>query len=187
MTRRTNKSNVNRKSITRTAAACAFEAMEARQMMSASLANGTLSINGTAGNDTIFVIRENNNIKVTDNGQVRRFNRDSVQRIKVSLGAGNDNFVFNTLFSGTNADKVTDFVLGEDHITIDLTGFAHPAMGGADLQISTSTYFRYNSATGALMYDEDGFGTGKASVNIAVLGTTTHPATLLDADVTIIA
>lgn len=102
-------------------------------------------------------------------------------------GAGNDDFVFNTLFSGTNVDKITDFVLGEDHITIDLTGFAHPAMAGADLQISTSTYFRYNSGTGALMYDEDGFGTGKASVNIAILGTTTHPATLLDADVTIIA
>lgn len=128
--------------------------------------NGANTLIGGAGNDTI-------------NG--------GLGADVLTGGAGNDNFVFNTLFSGTNADKVTDFVLGEDHITIDLTGFAHPAMGGADLQISTSTYFRYNSATGALMYDEDGFGTGKASVNIAVLGTTTHPATLLDADVTIIA
>ena len=102
-------------------------------------------------------------------------------------GAGADNFVFDTPFGRTNVDKVTDFVMGEDHITIDLTGFAHPAMAGADLEITTSSYFRYNNATGALMYDEDGFGTGKASVNIAILGTTTHPVTLLDADVTIIA
>lgn len=102
-------------------------------------------------------------------------------------GAGADNFVFNTQFGSTNVDKVTDFVMGEDHITIDLTGFSHPSMAGADLQITTSSYFRYNNATGALMYDEDGFGTGKASVTIAILGTTTHPVTLLDADVTIIA
>lgn len=101
-------------------------------------------------------------------------------------GAGNDTFVFDTLFGSTNVDKVMDFVSGEDKIVLDLTGFAHPPMGGADLDFTTSSYFRYNNATGALMYDEDGFGSGKASVTIAILGTTTHPVTLLDADVDII-
>jgi hypothetical protein len=99
MTTRNNKSNSARKMISRSAAACAFEAMEARQMMSASLSNGTLAINGTAGNDTIFVVRENNNLKVTDNGQVRTFNRDQVQRINVSLGAGNDTFAGDRSFA----------------------------------------------------------------------------------------
>lgn len=102
-------------------------------------------------------------------------------------GAGSDHFVFNTVFGGTNVDKVTDFVQGEDVLVIDLTGFVHPAIVGDDLLITTSTYFRYNAGTGALMYDEDGFGSGKASVNIAILGTTTHPAFLLDGDVQITA
>lgn len=102
-------------------------------------------------------------------------------------GAGNDEFVFNTTPSGTNVDKITDFVNGEDHITIDLSGTPYGGViGGTDLDITTSTYFRYNAATGALMFDPDGFGFGAASINIAILGTTTHPAFLLASDVTII-
>jgi serralysin len=103
-------------------------------------------------------------------------------------GLGNDTFVFDTQFSTANVDKITDFVNGEDHIVIDLSGTTYSGvLGGADLLITSSTYFRYNATTGALMFDEDGFGTGKASVNIAILGTTTHPTFLLDSDVTIIA
>lgn len=102
-------------------------------------------------------------------------------------GAGNDEFVFDTQFGSTNVDKITDFVNGEDHITIDLSGTTYAGvLSGADLQITTSTYFSYNASTGALMFDEDGFGTGKASVTIAILGTTTHPAFLIDSDVTIL-
>ncbi|RZJ62793.1 MAG: calcium-binding protein [Acidovorax sp.] len=102
-------------------------------------------------------------------------------------GAGNDEFVFSTTISGTNIDKVTDFVVGEDHITIDLSGTIYGGvLGGGDLDITSSSYFRYNPATGALMFDQDGFGSGKASINIAILGTTTHPAFLLAADVAII-
>lgn len=102
-------------------------------------------------------------------------------------GAGNDEFVFNTTFSAANTDKITDFVNGEDHITIDLSSTPYAGvMSGNDLLITASSYFRYNGATGALMFDADGFGTGKASVNIAILGTTSHPAFLLDSDVTII-
>jgi|GEM_PF-1734927 len=102
-------------------------------------------------------------------------------------GAGGDEFVFDTTFSSANVDKITDFVQGEDHITINLSGTPYGGvLGGSDLLITASTYFRYNPGTGALMFDADGFGTGVASVNIAVLGTTTHPAFLLDGDVTIL-
>jgi Ca2+-binding RTX toxin-like protein len=112
-------------------------------------------------------------------------------------GVGDDTFMFKyvsdssradyNLLTSATADKVTDFVNGEDKIVIDLSesNFAG-SLSGADLDITTSTYFRYNATTGALMFDEDGFGTGKASVNIAILGTTTHPAFLLATDVTII-
>lgn len=107
-------------------------------------------------------------------------------------GAGNDTFMFDYAtvdnpLNSANTDKITDFVNGEDHIMIDLSHTDyHGVVGGADLDITTSSYFRYNGATGALMFDEDGFGSGKASVNIAILGTTSHPAFLLATDVTII-
>ena len=100
-------------------------------------------------------------------------------------GADNDEFVFNTTISSTNTDKITDFVIGEDHITIALAGTPYAGLAGDDLLISASTYFRYNSGTGALTFDQDGYGFGKASITIAVLGTTTHPALLLDSDITI--
>jgi Ca2+-binding RTX toxin-like protein len=108
-------------------------------------------------------------------------------------GEGNDVFMFNfhdvdNPIGSTNVDKITDFVNGEDRITIDLSASLKygGVLGVADLDITTSTYFRYNAATGALTFDEDGFGVGKASINIAILGTTTHPAFLLASDVTII-
>lgn len=108
-------------------------------------------------------------------------------------GEGNDMFMFDfhdvdNPIGSTNVDKITDFVNGEDHITINLSASLKygGVLGGADLDITTSTYFRYNAATGALTFDEDGFGVGKASINIAILGTTTHPAFLLASDVTII-
>ena len=125
MTRRTKTSNKS-SHMTRNAAACVFEAMEARQMMSASLSNGTLSINGTAGNDVISLVRDNNNLKLTDNGQVRTFNRDQVRRINVTLGAGNDNFSANnavtapmTVSGGAGNDTIgggggDDVLRGED-------------------------------------------------------------------------
>ncbi len=104
-------------------------------------------------------------------------------------GAGNDEFMFTTMPGTANVDKIMDFVQGEDHITIDLSGipkYAGQIVDPVDLDITTSSYFRYNNATGALMFDADGFGSGQAAVNIAILGTTTHPAFLLATDVTII-
>ena len=103
-------------------------------------------------------------------------------------GAGNDEFMFTTTPGTANVDKITDFVQGEDHITIDLSGtiYGGVVVDPVDLDITTSSYFRYNATTGALMFDQDGFGFGKAAFNIAILGTTTHPNFLLASDVTII-
>lgn len=129
-------------------------------------ANGANILIGGAGNDTI-------------NG--------GLGADVLTGGAGNDEFMFTATPSSPNVDKITDFVVGEDHITVDLSGTIYGGvLGGADLDITTSTYFRYNAATGALTFDQDGFGFGKASINIAILGTNTHPAFLLAGDITII-
>ena len=61
MPRRNNKSNKTSK-INRRTSACLFEAMEQRRMMSANLSNGTLTITGTGGNDTIILTRSNDTV-----------------------------------------------------------------------------------------------------------------------------
>ena len=118
-------------------------------------------------------------------------------------GTGNDFFVFNTKPSASNVDVITDFVSGKDHLQLSKAIFAGlttaaGAGNGAVLKasefvssptathgISTSSHLIYNSTSGALYYDADGSGKG-AAVEVAILGTTGHPA-LTAADILIIA
>ena len=77
----------------------AFEALEGRRLLSASLVGGTLTIVGTGGNDTLGVGQFGAaTIRVEDNGIVRFFSDAAVDRIVVSGGAGSD---FLTLARGT--------------------------------------------------------------------------------------
>ena len=79
---------------------CIFESMEPRQLMSSSLAaDGTLSITGTAGNDTISLTRTNGTLTLRDNAQTRTFNASQVTRISVQMGAGHDSFTSNNSVS----------------------------------------------------------------------------------------
>ena len=118
-------------------------------------------------------------------------------------GTGNDFFVFNTKPGASNVDVITDFVSGKDHLQLSKAIFAGlttaaGAGNGAVLKasefvssptathgISTSSHLIYNSTSGALYYDADGSGKG-AAVEVAILGTTGHPA-LTAADILIIA
>jgi Ca2+-binding RTX toxin-like protein len=103
-------------------------------------------------------------------------------------GAGADCFVFNTLANTTrNRDTITDFQSGAD--TLQLSKSIYAALGslgtldasqfwsGAGVTAGHDADDRivYNTATGALYYDADGAG-GNAAVQIAILGTMTHPA-----------
>lgn len=107
-------------------------------------------------------------------------------------GTGADKFVFDATVSaaGSVFDTITDFSSAQgDRIVLSKAVFAG-LTGAAGTALAESAFFAsttatgandasdrviYNTTTGALFYDAD--GTGKAAaVQIALIGTTTHPA-----------
>ena len=119
-------------------------------------------------------------------------------------GTSNDFFVFNTQPNNkTNLDLITDFVSGKDHLQLSKAIFAglNTAAGAGNDTVLNATEFVssktatqgttatshliYNNTSGVLNYDADANGRG-AAVEVAILGTTTHPA-LVAADILIIA
>src|SRR5437763_666126 len=74
-----------------------LESLESRRLMSASLANGVLTVTGTPGNDTIAVARQDaQTLRLNDNGVVSLFDTHSVRTIVVNGGAGNDQIRINS-------------------------------------------------------------------------------------------
>ena len=90
-------------------------------------------------------------------------------------GVGNDVFVFDTAQGAGNIDTITDFATGVDTIALSATLFS--ALGTAGDHVGLSANLTYSPVTGVLAYDSDGAG-GAAAVTIAILGASTHPATL---------
>lgn len=90
-------------------------------------------------------------------------------------GAGRDRFMFDTRLGPDNVDRITDFVVGEDHVQLARTVFggakgALPSdafvIGGA--AVDAGDRIVYDSITGGLFFDADGSG-GGAAVQFAVL------------------
>ena len=113
-------------------------------------------------------------------------------------GGGSDYFVFDTAPStSTNRDTITDFTTGSDKLQLEnaiFTGLGSAtgsfAAGDARFWVGTAAHdsndrIIYNSATGALLYDADGSNTGFAPIQVALLGTSTHP-TLAATDLIVI-
>jgi Ca2+-binding RTX toxin-like protein len=90
-------------------------------------------------------------------------------------GTGNDVFVFDTAPGAGNIDTITDFATGVDTIALSATLF--PALGLDGEHVGLSANLTYSPVTGVLAYDSDGAGAG-AAVTIAILGASSHPATL---------
>ncbi len=97
-------------------------------------------------------------------------------------GAGDDRFVFDTTLNGRNVDTIKDFGNGNDVIVLGTNVFTvlddHLSEGGAldvsafeagnGVARSADARILYNTATGALLYDGDGSGSGGA-VQFALL------------------
>lgn len=110
-------------------------------------------------------------------------------------GAGIDTFVFDSVLNATtNKDIITDFNVTDDTIRLDQTIFAKLTTLGtlsANFFRSSATgvaadsndYILYNTATGALLYDADGSGTG-AGIQFATL---TNKPSLTVADFSVVA
>jgi len=90
-----------------------FENLEDRRLMSAaSLTAGTLTVTGTARNDTIYIAKKGANLGVRVNNATQTFKLADVKKIVVNALAGNDNVSFGY---GTIGAKI-DGGAGNDHI-----------------------------------------------------------------------
>jgi Ca2+-binding RTX toxin-like protein len=141
--------------------------------------SGVGAINGT-GNELANLIKGNTAANVLSGG---------LGNDVFIGGAGNDTFVFDTaLNAATNVDTIADFTAG-DHLQLAAGIFGALTAGGAlqagqffsgaGLTGSTSAGqgagIYYDSTTGSMYYDADGFG-GAAATKFAVI--TGHPALL---------
>jgi Ca2+-binding RTX toxin-like protein len=115
---------------------------------------GANVLNGAGGNDTLI---------------------GGLGKDTLTGGTGFDQFVFDTAPALANVDTITDFKSGEDKIVLSAAVFT--SLGVAGDTIGLSANLTYNSGTGVLAYDADGAGAA-AAVQIALLGTSTHPTSL---------
>jgi Ca2+-binding RTX toxin-like protein len=121
-------------------------------------------LNGDAGNNSLSGLAGNDII------------RGGLGNDTLTGGAGADRFVLNTAPGAGNVDTMTDFVSGQDVIALSATVFTAFA-GQVGNTVGLSDNLTYNAGTGVLAYDADGAGAG-AAVDVAVIGSPTHPATL---------
>lgn len=120
-------------------------------------------------------------------------------------GAGNDVFVFNQAPNAlSNFDTITDFVKGSDSLSFSkaiYSGIKTSAGAGIGTQLSstefasgaglvkassTAIHFIYDTTSGILYYDADGSANKSAPIQVALLGTSPHPA-LVYSDIHVIA
>jgi Ca2+-binding RTX toxin-like protein len=93
-------------------------------------------------------------------------------------GDGADNFVFDAALGSTNVDKIQDYVVADDSITLDdaiFTGLSVGTLSANAFYIGSAAHdaddrIIYNSSTGDLYFDADGNGAG-AAIRFAQIGT----------------
>lgn len=96
----------------------ALESLESRQLMSASLYAGTLTVSGSAYGDSIQVSRTTgplyNTINVIENGVTTTFNASSVSSIRVYGNGGNDSLAIGAGVGGAylNGGDGNDYLYG---------------------------------------------------------------------------
>lgn len=129
---------------------------------------GDDSLNGGAGNDTLI---------------------GGAGKDTLTGGEGNDFFLFDKAANASsNLDLITDFVSGADTLQFSKKVFA--GLGKSTGSLNADQFCSgdgqmvahdptdriiYDTATGAVYYDADGSGV-KPSVQVALIGTNTHPA-----------
>ncbi len=106
----------------------AFEVLEHRRLMSATFESGTLTIQGTDGDDAVLFGQEGEKLIVADNDETHEFTYADVKRIVVDAGAGDD-----YVEAGSSVDiaLVVDGGTGNDEI-IGGTGNDMLAGGAGD-------------------------------------------------------
>jgi serralysin len=140
-------------------------------------------INGGFNADTIFggagndFIGSGNGKDVIDGGDGNDTLRGGFGADTLTGGAGSDHFQFLHAVDGiVNVDTILDFQTTQDVMELSAAIFTVYA-GRVGNFVTTNANLSYSSATGILAYDADGAGAG-APLTIAILGVSTHPASL---------
>src|SRR5688500_1006847 len=103
-----------------------IEALDSRMLLTVSVANGVLFIDGTDNDDVITVDRVKNEYVVVEDGQETRRSSKGIRRVSVTARDGNDRVDF----SGNV--RVSGFIDGGDGADIlDGSNFADVILGGA--------------------------------------------------------
>ncbi|MGQ0590582.1 MAG: tandem-95 repeat protein [Sphingosinicella sp.] len=135
--------------------------------------NGANTLSGGGGNDVVAGFG-GNDILLGGEGD-DQLNGGAGYDV-LNGGAGADMFIFADAFGPALADRIQDFVSGQDRILLEndvFTGLAAGALAAGAFAIGGSAQdaddrIIYDSATGALYFDPDGNGAG-AAVQFAVL------------------
>ena len=132
-------------------------------------------LTGELGND---LLAGGQGIDTLDGGDGNDTLRGALGTDVLTGGLGADHFVFASVLDGLlNIDTLTDFQSGSDVIEISASIFtAFSGQVGSTIGVDGNV-LRYDAATGSLAYDADGAGANPA-LTFAVLGTSSHPATL---------
>lgn len=135
------------------------------------------AIVGTAGNNRLSGLAGNDTLVGGGGDDILN---GGLGRDTLTGGAGADQFIFDILASSATADRIKDFVSGEDRILFDkaifsaLAGPAGAALDSADFVYgdaaqSVDQHLIYAASSGNLYYDVDGLG-GVAAMLVANLG-----------------
>ena len=132
--------------------------------------------NDNGSTDSVLSGNGNGNVVIGDNGHNRLNGGDGNDEL--TGRGGIDEFRFNTALNAAgNVDRITDFNVADDEIQLDQDIFSSSLglgnISAGELVIGAAAQdandrIIYNSATGALFYDNDGVG-GNAQVQFATL------------------
>jgi Ca2+-binding RTX toxin-like protein len=124
------------------AAGSVVEALESRQMLSVTNANGVVTIEGAAGADEVLLAVQAGNAdryEVTLNGDVTRFRVNQIRKFVIITGTGDDTVTV----SNANGDVATRQIInvGEDNDTVTIDGDARVTIRGGtgDDEITVNT------------------------------------------------
>ncbi|WP_442581715.1 beta strand repeat-containing protein [Mesorhizobium sp. ASY16-5R] len=143
---------------------------------------GTYAVDLT-GNELVQLVRGNDGANTLDGG--------GGADVLYGMG-GADNFRFSTALAADNIVRIADFAAGTDKIELDDAIFTTLGLGALSASAFKDTalaprdaddHIIYNSVSGALLYDADGFGTTFAAIRFATL---TGSPTLTAADFVVV-
>lgn len=137
--------------------------------------NAANTLSGLGGNDRLFGQGGNDSLF---GGIGNDFHSGGTGADSITTGTGVDTVIFNTALGGGNIDTIQDFAPAFDTIQLEnaiFTALAAGALAPAAFRIGASAgvldftdRIIYNSGTGQLFYDSDGFG-GTAQIQFATL------------------